>query len=217
MNINLSVFLRDWPHTFIHDSDLAYFLGKSDDARYGIVKRALKQGSLIRLRKGLYLIADKARQVLPNEFELALQIYGPSVISLESALSFHGWIPEAVYTTTCVTPKRAQEFENKFGVFSYTRVPEQGFYRGVDRIAAGTSVAFIAAPWKALADFIYTRHKTWRNLQELEADLRIDHEAFLSGDKALLQELCEYYSSPRVRKILKRFLIEINKKDGELL
>lgn len=211
MKKDLNFLLRDWPNNFIHDTELALLLQKSDNARYSKVKRALKAGDLIRLRKGLYLIADKTTRALPNEFELALQIYQPSVISLESALSFHGWIPEAVYTTTSVTPKRAQEFKNKFGIFSYKHVPEQGFYRGVSRTAIGTAVMFMAAPWKAIADLIYTQRKEWNNLADLEADLRIDHDIILDSDKVLLKELCQNYSSTRVQKVLKCFLSEINK------
>ncbi len=216
MKNNVNFLLHDWPNNFIHDTELALLLKKSDNARYSLVKRALKNEDLIRLRKGLYLIADKIRKELPNEFELALQIYQPSIISLESALSFHGWIPEAVYTTTCVTPKRAQEFENKFGIFSYKHVPNQGFYNGVNRTAAGTSITFIAAPWKALADLIYTRRKEWDNLAQLEEDLRIDHAVIMSSNTELLKELCQNYPSTRVRKVLKRFLSEINKERGKV-
>src|ERR1700733_10924754 len=101
MKKNIRDLLADWPRSFIRDVDIAELLNKTDNARYSIVKRALKAGLLIQVRKGLYLIASKIKQILPDEFELALLIYQPSVISLESALSYHGWIPEAVYTTTC--------------------------------------------------------------------------------------------------------------------
>ena len=193
---------EDWQQSFIRDVDLAQILGRTDDARYAIVKRALKSGSLVHLRKGLYLIASKVKQRLPDVFELALLIYSPSIISLESALAYHGWIPEAVYTTTCVTPKRAQEFKTPFGVFTYKRVPECGFYVGVTRV----SRFLIAEPWKALADFMYTRHKSWNSLDELEADLRIDRITMEQSDLELLKELSEYYPSLRVRKGLKKIL-----------
>ncbi|MCF7899821.1 hypothetical protein K9L05_04235, partial [Candidatus Babeliales bacterium] len=53
--------IEDWPKYFIKDEDLAFLLNKSDDARYSIVKRALKTGLLTKLRRGLYLIASKAK------------------------------------------------------------------------------------------------------------------------------------------------------------
>ena len=128
MEKKLQDLIEEWPQFFIQDSDLALRKKKSDDARYSAVKWALKKGVLIRVRRGLYLIADKIKRSLLDEFELALLIYGPSFVSLESALSYHGWIPESVYTTTCVSTKRAKAFETPIGVFRYKRVPEDQFY-----------------------------------------------------------------------------------------
>lgn len=211
MKKNIRDIFEDWPKNYIRDDDLAQLLKGTDDARYSIVKRALKAGLLVHMRKGLYLIASKIKRVLPDEFELSLLIYEPSIISLESALSYHGWIPEAVYTTTCATPKRAQEFETPIGFYSYKHVPEQGFYVGVARIATQTGIFLVADPWRALADFMYTRRRSWENLSQLEADLRIDVDTAMEGDKQLLKELSENYPSPRVRKVLKKFLREITK------
>ena len=174
-----------------------------------MVKRALKAGLLIRLRRGLYLIAISPLFV--EVFELALPIYRPSFVSLESALSYYGWIPEAVYTTTCVSTKRAKEFNTTFGIFSYKRVPEKQFYTGVNRVEIEKGVFFVATPWRALADFIYTRRKSWKNLTEIEADLRIDRESFIKSDKKMLKLLVERYPSKRVRENLNKFLKEITK------
>ncbi len=212
MKTNIRDLLETWPRIFIQDNELAIILNKTDDARYSIVKRALKAKVLIRIRKGLYFIANKIKQELPDEFELALFIYEPSIISLESALAYHNWIPEAVYTTTCVSPKRAQEFKTPIGIFSYKHIPEEEFYVGVSRIPRKNTVFFIADPWRALADFIYVNRKSWENITQLEADLRIDIDTIIGSDKELLKLLSESYPSPRVRKVLKNFLIEISKK-----
>jgi len=212
MKKNIQNALDSWPNSFIKDTDLAKIIEKSDDARYSFVKRALKANKLIRIRKGLYLIDSKTQQKLPDEFELATLIYQPSIISLESALSYHGLIPEAVYTTTCVSPKRAQEFKTPIGIFKYTRVPTQDFYCEVKRIKTETGVIFIAEPWRALADLIYTKRKSWENLEQLEADLRINDEALINLDIKSIELLSQNYPSPRVRKQLKIFLKEIIKK-----
>ncbi len=212
MKKNLRDFLDSWNKNFIRDSDLADALGKTAQARYALVKRAFKAGVLIRLRKGLYLVASKIKQILPQEFELAALIYEPSVVSLESALSYHGWIPETVYATTSVSPKRAQEFKTPVGLFTYKRVSARAFYVGVARIATQTGTFFMAEPWRALADTIYTRRKVWKSFLDLEADLRIDHETLIKSDRALLKELSECYPSPRVRVVLKRMLKELTQK-----
>src|SRR5262245_7201977 len=110
MKKNIRDELLNWPNFFIQAADLAKLLNKTDNACYLIIKRALQSGILLRIRKGLYLISSKIRNIHPNEFELAFFIYEPSIISLETALSRHGWIPETTYIITCVTPRRAQEF-----------------------------------------------------------------------------------------------------------
>ncbi len=211
MGKTLRDLIEEWPKCFIEDADLAMFMDKTSDARYSLVKRALKAGLLIRIRRGLYLIATKSKPLFVQEFELAIIIYGPSFVSLESALSYHGWIPEGVYTTTCVSIKRAKEFKTPIGIFSYKRVPEDQFYTGVDRIKNEKSVFFVATPWRALADFIYTRRKSWKSLAELEADLRIDRETLINSDQKMLKLLAENYPSCRVRENLKRFFKEITK------
>jgi len=212
MGKNIRVLIEEWPKCFIQDADLLMLLrDKTNDARYSVVKRAFKEGLLIRIRRGLYLIVGKAEPLFVEEFELAFLIYGPSFVSLESALSYHGWIPEGVYTTTCVSTKRAKEFKTPIGIFSYKRVPVEKFYTGVDRIKTKKEAFFVATPWRALADFIYTRRKSWKNLSELEADLRIDRQTLINSDKKMLKILAESYPSCRVRENLKRFLKEITK------
>ena len=51
----------------------------------------------------------------------------PSYISFESALSYRGLIPEAVYTTTSACLKRARRFASKVGLFSFTPIPARAF------------------------------------------------------------------------------------------
>jgi len=209
MSKNLRDLLEDWPRCFIRDVDLVMLLKKTDDARYSIVKRAIKKGLLTRLKRGLYLIDGKTKQLLPDEFELALLLYGPSFVSLESALSYHGWIPEAVYTITCVSAKRAKEFKTPIAIFSYKRIPAEGFYIGVNRIAIKGGTIFVATPWRAIADLIYTKRKSWKNLEHLVGDLRIEKDALIKSDVKQLKVLTEGYPSRRVRENLKIFLKEI--------
>lgn len=209
MRKNVRDLLDDWPQYFIQSTDLKTILKKTDDARFSTVKRAVKEGLLVRVKRGLYLIATKIKRLLPNEFELALIIYRPSFVSLESALSYHGWIPEAVYTTTCVSTKRAKEFETPIGIFSYKCVPVEGFYIGVDRIETKTGSMFIATPWRALADLIYIKRKDWKNLVQLSNDLRIDIDTLVNSDKAQLRLLSKNYPNNRVKNNLKIFLKEI--------
>ena len=134
-------------------------MDKSSDSRHAIIKRAIQKGYLIPIRRDLYLIKNSKTSL--NSFEIATIIYGPSYVSFESALSYHGWIPEAVRTTTCATVKRAKEFETPIGIFSYEHIPIKAFSFGVEQHQQGILTLFIATPIKALADIIYARKRTW--------------------------------------------------------
>lgn len=189
--------LYTWPKVYMFGTDLAYLFTLSADARFSKIKRTVQEGVLIPLRRDLYLISRPDKR-LPNTFELASLIYGPSYISLESALSFHGWIPESVPSTTSVSTKRGKSFETTLGIFSYQHIPFSAFPLGVKEYSG----FFLADPWKALADYMYVKKKSWPTLQALSEDLRIDTEVIKQSDKELLSILAQEYPSPRVRKTL---------------
>ncbi len=209
MSNNLKDLLYAWPKGYIQDTDFIILLKGTANARYSIIKRAMQSGVLLRLCKGLYLIKYKIEKALPNTFVLAQLIHGPSYVSLESALAYHRWIPEAVQVTTCVTPKQAGEYTTPIGIFTYKRIPIQEFFMGVDRVDTQEGGMLIASPWKALADMMYTKKRYWHSLHNLFQDLRIEIEDLQKSDKRLLKELCKHYPSPRVRKHLLILLNEL--------
>src|SRR5258708_2453039 len=84
------------------DVDLDCLLNRTPAARYGMVNKALKKGEVIKIRRGLYLLADKYRHKKLSKFFLASRIAPHSYISLESAFSYYGWIPEYVTTVTSI-------------------------------------------------------------------------------------------------------------------
>lgn len=201
MNINFLEILLNWPKPYISGIDLHYILDKTANSRQAIIKRAVRKGYLIPIRRDLYLIKNTKRAPF-NSFEIASIIYGPSYVSFESALSFHGWIPEAVRTITCASVKRAKEFETPIGIFSYEHIPTKVFSFGVEQHQQGALTLFIASPVKALADIVYARRRTWESLEDLSDDLRIEIESFQNYDRKLFVELIENYPSPRVKKVL---------------
>lgn len=204
MQKNFLEILLSWSKPYISGTDLHHILDKSADSRQAIVKRAIRKGYLTPIRRDLYLINNS--KFLLNSFEIAPIIYGPSYVSFESALSYHGWIPEAVQTTTCASVKRAKEFETPIGLFSYEHIPLKAFAFGVEQYQQEALTLFIASPLKALADFIYARKRAWESIDDLFEDLRIEAESFQSSDKKMLDELIENYPSPRVKNSLKILL-----------
>jgi hypothetical protein len=208
MNKKLFKQLVNWPKCYVSGTSLSHLLNGSVDSRHGIIKRAIQEGVLIPLRRDLFLI-DQPRQEPVNLFEIAPIIYGPSYISFESALSAHGWIPEAVRTTTCATVKKRNEFDTPVGVFLYSHIPVEAFSIGVEQQYQNQATIFIASPMKAIADMIYARKKSWATMEDLCEDLRIEPESIKESDKKMLGELADEYPSSRVRKALKKLYKEL--------
>lgn len=200
MNKRLHEILLTWPRPYITGTDLHYLLDKSPDSRYSIIKRAIKQGYLNLIRRDLYLISNHSQMI--NNFEIAPIVSGPSYVSFESALSYHGWIPEAVRTTTSATVKKSRECDTTIGIFSYEHIPIEIFPFGVGQHRNGDVVLFIATPEKAIADFIYTRKRNWVSVDDLSEDLRIEPEEIKKIDKELLSELITLYPNARVKQVL---------------
>ncbi|NLE27020.1 MAG: hypothetical protein GX625_17100 [Clostridiaceae bacterium] len=192
------------PYGYFTSQETAILFPDSEDRRYGLVKRAIAGGQIIHIRRGLYCLAPKYQKKKLNLYALAEHLYGPSYVSLESALSWHGWIPEAVYTLTSASLGKSKEFKTPLGAFSYNRVPQKVFYAGVERLTDEAGDAFLMAqPIKALADYVYVHKKDWTGLAPAAEDLRIEPDEFESVAVEEIDELIENYTSRRVVRFLK--------------
>jgi predicted transcriptional regulator of viral defense system len=182
---------------------LATLFPGSEDHRYGLVKRAIASGEIIHIRRGLYCLAPKCQKKSINLYALAQHIYGPSYVSLESALSWHGWIPEAVHAITSASFKKSKEFRTPLGVFSYDRVPQQVFYMEVERLTdASGNVFLMATPLKALMDYVYVRKRDWTGIKPVVSSLRIEPDEFEQVARNTLEALASNYSNSRVKRFL---------------
>ena len=103
-----------------------------------------------KLRNGLYALGDDR----PSTYFVANKLYRPSYVSLETALSYYGIIPETVYSITSVTSKPTQEFETLGMNFTYTRIKQVAF-QGYVTQKENDQAYFIAEPEKALVDYLY--------------------------------------------------------------
>jgi hypothetical protein len=121
-------------------------------------------------------------------------LYGPSYVSLESALAFYGLIPERVYAVRSVTFKRAKHFSTPLGYFDYVTVPQDYFPNGIHLEVIDKEYAFlIASPEKTLCDMIVlTRNLRIQSVKSmltyLEEDLRIDFSAIKTFDKEIIRQ-----------------------------
>lgn len=112
--------------------------------------RYTKKGLLRKLRRGLYVSTNRT----PSPWLIANQLYKPSYLSLESALSYYGLIPESIFSVTSVTTKSTREFEAGDHLYIYHTIKRQAFggYRSIE--INGESI-LIAEREKAVADYLY--------------------------------------------------------------
>jgi predicted transcriptional regulator of viral defense system len=169
----------------------------------GLLKRAVSSGEVLRIRRGLFCLSRRYPRRPIETRELAQRIHGPSYISFESALSYHEWIPEAVYTITSASMGRSRTLETPVGVFSFTRVPQRHLLAGVTReIGEDGGSFFVATPLKALADYVYAHGHTWTSVAPVEESLRVETSALASLPKESFDSLTDTYRSGRVKRFL---------------
>jgi len=168
-----------------------------------LLKRGVSTGEILRVRRGLFCLAAKYQQRPIHAFELAQRILGPSYISLESALEFHHWIPEAVYAVTSVSAKRSCSFDTPVGRFIYTRVPQHPLLASVQRQEIDDGIRFfMAAPLKALADYVYVHRLKWAGLDPVRKSLRVEEEELATLTEASFEDIEGVYRSGRVLRFL---------------
>jgi hypothetical protein len=169
------------------------------------ISRLLDKGTIVRVKKGLYIFGESQRRRPFCRELLANLIYGPSYISLEYALHYYGLTPERVETVTSVTCGRSRTFDTPVGSFSYRMIPPEAFRTGMDQAELDGGRSFlIAIPEKAVADRIVADRGADITTQKelhvyLLANLRIDPVALRGLDPARLEEIARHYRSRRVK------------------
>jgi predicted transcriptional regulator of viral defense system len=209
MNRKLLESLIHWPKSFLTYTEIILLLNKNTNSCDAVIRRAIKAGYLQRLIRGLYLITSKVGASRPDSREVAQFIYGPSYISFEAALSWHGWIPEGVRVTTSAAVKRSKEFSTSIGLFTYERIPTEVFALGVRHIKTSSGSFLMADGWKALADIIYTRNNCWSCIEDIYEDLRIEKEDLVNSNLELLKELASLYPNKCTRYYLNLYYQEL--------
>ncbi len=117
--------------------------------------RWVKAGKLVQLRRGLYALAEPYRKTNPHPFLIANRMKKASYVSLQSALAYHGLIPEHVPVVTSVTTGRPEQLRTELGGFTFRHI-KKAVFKGFQKIEVATGqFAFIASPEKALADLLY--------------------------------------------------------------
>ena len=153
---------------------------------------------VIRIKRNLYVVSKRVHNQEISSELVANHLYGPSYVSLESALAHYGLIPERVYAMRSVCMRMRKNYDTPLGHFEFVKMPSTYFPIGVRQEIVNNQYAFlIASPEKALCDLIlYTnnlRLQSVRAMSEyLEDDLRFEMSALTSFNVRIVEECVEY-------------------------
>lgn len=99
--------------------------------------------------------------------------------------------------------KKSKDVKTPLGFFSFQRIPSSVFYMDVTRVEPQKGcVFFVARPFKALVDYVYTRKKNWVGLEPLIESLRIELEDLQEVSLEELDRLKQNYKSRRIKRFI---------------
>ena len=183
--------------------DLVRLFGVSKAAASFFVHRNTRKGLLVRLKKSrkgsLYALADN----MPDQYVIANRLYEPSYISLDTALSHYGLIPESIYGITSVVPKTTRTFKVQGVAYYYFRVKKE-VYTGYQPIKYGSTVILMAEPEKALADYLYFVDLKKRGLHYERLDLK-------KVNRTKLMNFVKLYKKKGMLKLVEKIYAEYRK------
>ena len=119
------------------------------------IAQLCSHGLLVRVRRGLYIVSNKITGDKPAGELIANHIYGPSYVSMETALQHHGMIPEGVYSFESSTTGRPKLYDTPYGAFRYYHLPLSYYRIGIMMEYTKKGYSYlIASPEKALCDLL---------------------------------------------------------------
>jgi len=179
------------------------------------ISELLKSKELIAIRRGLYITGPKMDLPTPAPFLIANHLRGPSYVSLESALSYWGMIPERAYEISSVTIKTSKLYKTPVGRFDYQQLKIPYYSYGIKNIEySPKQTMLIASPEKALCDKVVLTPKIYlRSIKQtrefLMEDLRIEREVLSTLDTQVMELWIENAPKKSSLKMLIKTLIEL--------
>lgn len=161
---------------------------KKENTLYKFLQRLEKKKVIERIAKGKYHFLF--REI--NDFELANFLINPSYISLESALSFYGILPQFPYTITSITPFKSRKIILKGKEYEFLHLDKKYFF-GFQKL----NHFLIALPEKAFLDELYFVSKKLRKIHFEDLDLT-------KINKTRLKKFIQNYKFLPLLKLLKK-------------
>jgi predicted transcriptional regulator of viral defense system len=174
------------------------------------IRRYIKGGKIIRIKKGMYTTTkfiDSLEMIERQEFLefISSIIKIPSYLSLEYVLAKHDILTEATFAFTSVTLKGTRDYTNSLGDFRYKKIKEELFgdyniqnFRG--------SQYFVAKLGKALFDYIYFKSPSlpdYIGKLNLAEELRLKLDQLNTDDWEIIKKNVEIAASPKLERLFK--------------
>lgn len=166
--------------------------------------RWVKEGKVLRLKRGFYTLPGDRRQVQFSQKWLANLLYSPSYLSLESILSWYDFLPERVERFTSVSLLKTQQLNNEFGRFDYHHIQKDYFFGFEEIPDEFGKMILLATPEKALLDWVYFSTDWAPSEKYLEESLRLQQIEKLR--KSFFREYRPLFHSKKMRKAIDFFL-----------
>jgi predicted transcriptional regulator of viral defense system len=176
----------------------------SQNSLYANIKRWIKKGELIQIKKGMYVTKeylDNTRDISSYKEFLANRIKYPSYLSLEYILQKYSILSESVYAYTSVTLKKKKEYENDFGRYIYRSITPDLFL-GFTIKEVGEYTIKEATKAKALFDYLYLKLYRIKNINEQTLlELRLNMDEFTQQDLKEFNKYCKLTGQKKYRNL----------------
>lgn len=161
-----------------------------------------QKGYLEKLANRWYRFCDIPLEEAMSWF-IANRIYQPSYISLETALSYYGVIPEGVFTVTSITTNKTRGIQTPSGFYQYRAMKPMLFF-GYSVIRKNDRPILLADLEKALLDYLYF-HPEMAEIEAAKA-LRFNTDAFYANiDEGKMDTYLAMFESRGLELRAKRF------------
>lgn len=192
--------------SYFDKNTISQFIQLSDNSLYANIKRWIKSGLLIQLKKGLYVTSDFMVSIKQSTFYtefIANKLREPSYLSMEYVLQKHNILTEAVYGFTSVTLKSKYTYTNSFGVFVYRNI-KAALFEGYT-IKTGDHFAIkVATKAKALFDYFY--YKLFR-VTVVDAPViksfRLNYDEISKDDLVEFERYCTIAGTRKMRQVVR--------------
>jgi len=178
-----------------------------------LIRKWIADGSLIRIRRGLYATNTLFQERPWSGGVLATMLCKDACLSMESALELHGLLPVHKARVTAITAGRSKTYDTPLGPFNFVHLPPGlfGWCQHTVTLSDGASYQ-VAEAEKAVLDLLWsqTAKRSIRKLKQLfftelgcnaESLCRLEMEKLLGYAKAYRSSTIHAYFIPWLQSL----------------